>query len=79
MIRYNTDKIKRARMERGWNQTELAFRSKMRVNGKLRPLSVTTVSLLESGKRSTPKAMKAMCDALDLDIAKLVIEDKRTA
>lgn len=62
---YDTQKLVRARYKKGWNQTTLAFHA---------GLSVATVSLIESGKRSTPKAVNKMAVALGLNVADLVIE-----
>ena len=68
--RYNTAKIKAARLRLGWNQTKLAYKA---------GLSVATVSYIEGGKRASPVSVGKVARVLGLVLADLVIEDVEEA
>jgi ribosome-binding protein aMBF1 (putative translation factor) len=59
-------RMKRARVERGWNQTTLAFHAGM---------STADVSRIESGRmRPYPSQVERLSRALELDSARLLEE-----
>ncbi len=70
-MQYRTKKIREARIRRGWSQTQLA---------KIVDLTPQAISAIESGKiKGLPATIKAIADALNLDMGDLIILDDNAA
>lgn len=54
-------------MERGWSRRTLAQAANV---------APSTVTLVEEGGTQTPASVKALADALELNMADLIIEDE---
>lgn len=54
-IRYNVQKLKRARLKLGWDQTKTAYLAK---------LSVASVNRMERGRTYKPATVKAVSDVI---------------
>ena len=60
-------RIRHLRHQRGWNQTDLAYRANM---------SISQISLIENGLRNpSAKSLKALANALEVGIEDLMVEE----
>lgn len=68
-MRYDYPKLKEARLQKGWDQTTLAFKA---------GVSVATICRIETGNRTVkkPSTIKKLCRALGVPLASIVIADE---
>ncbi len=65
-VKVRTDVIKRERIKRGWNQSDVARRLDR---------GVATISRLERGTQWSPGVLKEVADLLQVQVEDLLTED----
>jgi transcriptional regulator with XRE-family HTH domain len=65
-MRYDGKKLMEARLAKGWDQTETAYRA---------GVSVSTISRVESGDRQRPPTIKKIAKVLGVRLRDIMVSD----